>query len=165
MKPKRLHWLVFALLALAALVMRDSALPAALTVPDHSSNEQASGLPPGAPDVQRRIIKERSRLPAPVRDPFARPHMLPDAPPAASTPGMPTPAAPRHLHYRVIGKQYEETAGWTVFLAQGEQTWVVRSGELLGNEYQVAAINPPRLTLRHLQSKVHRSLDIGEAKE
>jgi hypothetical protein len=118
----------------------------------------------GEPVATIRALQLRTDLPGPGGDPFAV-----TAPPS-TTPGetnavppAPTFAAP--LAWRVIGKQLEDDAGWTVFLARGEETSIVRAGDMLDDSYRVTAIQPPTLTLQHISRKNRRTLDIGEAKE
>jgi hypothetical protein len=112
-----------------------------------------------------RILRSRESGAGRGSDPF---NML-TAPPVTpageiiAVPPAPTFNAP--LPFRVIGKQSDEDGRWTVFLARGEETWVVREGDVLGDEYRVASIRPPQLALQHVRLKTRRTIDIGEAKE
>ena len=169
MKPGRLTWLLAALAGTALLAAWGDAPVATVAA-------AASPRPDVAADRGAFI---RALLPRAVRDgqgidPFAAappavaeaapaaPVAVSPARPAGSTLGVPTFSPPP---YRVIGKQQDEIEGWTVFLARGEETWVVREGDSLGDDYRVAAITPPQLTLLHLRSKARRTIDIGEARE
>ena len=160
MKSKRLTWLLSALAGTVLLAVWGDAPVATVAA--------APSPRPGAAADRGTFI--RALLPRDVRpghgiDPFAiavpAVEPLPAAPAAASR--APIYAAPRP--YRVIGKQQDEGEGWTVFLAHGEETWVVREGDSLGDDYRVAAIKPPLLTLLHARNKTRRTIDIGEAKE
>lgn len=158
MKSRRLPWLLLALATTAALA----------AFGDSSPDSVAPSAQPSAfePVAVIRALQPRTDLPGPGGDPFAV-----TAPPAPSTtpgetnavPPAPTFAAP--LPWRVIGKQLEDDAGWTVFLARGEETSIVRAGDMLDDTYRVTAIQPPTLTLQHINRKNRRTLDIGEAKE
>jgi hypothetical protein len=156
MKSRRMLWLLLALATTAALA----------AFGDSSPDSVAPTAQPGAfePVAVIRALQPRTDLPGPGGDPFAV------TAPSSTTPGetnavppAPTFAAP--LAWRVIGKQLEDDAGWTVFLARGEETSIVRAGDMLDETYRVTAIQPPTLTLQHISRKNRRTLDIGEAKE
>jgi hypothetical protein len=156
MKSRRLLWLLLALATTAALAAFGDAPPDVV--------QPAAQPGAGEPVATIRALQLRTDLPGPGGDPFAV-----TAPPS-TTPGetnavppAPTFAAP--LAWRVIGKQLEDDAGWTVFLARGEETSIVRAGDMLDDSYRVTAIQPPTLTLQHISRKNRRTLDIGEAKE
>jgi len=156
MKSRRLPWLLLALATTAALAAFGDASPDVVQ----------PAAQPGAfePVAVIRALQPRNDIPGPGGDPFAV------TPPPSNTPvetnavpPAPTFAAP--LSWRVIGKQLEDDAGWTVFLARGEETSIVRAGDMLDDTYRVTAIQPPTLTLQHIHRKNRRTLDIGEAKE
>jgi glucose/arabinose dehydrogenase len=159
MKSRRLAWLLLALVATAALA----------AFGDGSGTAPAPADPAGSGTLRVRPLLARLAVPAIAADPFnpsPAPAAQPEAnatpaPPAAAQPARPTPAP---LPYRVIGKQLDD-AGWTVFLASGEATLIVREGDLLDASHQVASIRPPALVLRHLASGARRTLDIGNAQE
>lgn len=149
----RLAGLALALLATAAL--------AALGTPDGVT---ANTGPVMTLPIIRSLQARTFALP-PASDPFAAaPPVV--SPPAAATgavPPAPTIAVP--LPWRVLGKQQNADARWTVFLAQGELTRVVQVGDTLDDAWRVVAIDPPQLVLQHLRQKTRRSLAIGEARE
>lgn len=111
-----------------------------------------------------RALLERQAGAAPVLDPFALPAQE-TPPPQGAVPPAPTFQPPPPLAWRYIGKQRDEDEAWTVFLASGTRTQVVRVGDTLDDIYRVAAIAPPTLTLQHLKNKTNRTLDIGVARE
>jgi len=155
-KSRRLPWLLSALAATAALAaMGDPDSELAPPVAVRSAPERSPairGLLPRVASVSHGI------------DPFAvAPTLAPAEPPPASAVA-PAPSFPPPLPWRVIGKQQDD-AGWTVFLARGEDTQLVREGDTLDETYRVAAIQPPTLTLQHLKHKTRRTLDIGETIE
>ena len=157
MKSGRLTWLLLALVATAALAAFGDAqeAPATATTLPHAAERH----------VAIRVLLPRQYVPTPAGDPFAihlpaqaAPAERPDAVPPAPT----FSAAP---NWRVLGKQQAEGEGWTVFLARGEETCVVRAGDTLDDRYRVLAIVPPTLTLQHLKNKTRHTLDIGDARE
>lgn len=160
MKPGRLTWLLLALVATAAVAAFGDAQEA-----------PATALPLAAErHVAIRILLPRQYVPAPAGDPFAT--QLPSAPVQAAPAERPdaVPSAPTFSaapNWRVLGKQksIDESEGWTVFLARGEETCVVRTGDTLDERYRVLAIIPPTLTLQHLKNKTKHTLDIGDARE
>jgi predicted Abi (CAAX) family protease len=160
MKPGRLSWLLLALAGTAALAAFGSA-------PDETVRAAGAVMTTEHLPVIR-ALEPRKYAPATGGDPFAatQPANLPGVSPAEradAVPPAPSLAAP--LPWRVLGKQLDDDEGWAVFLARGDETWVVRSGDTLDDTYRVVAIVPPTLTLLHLKQKTRRTLDIGEAKE
>jgi hypothetical protein len=160
MKSRRLPWLLLALVTTAAFAAFGDA-PTDATVPVTAVANVAAVMP------TIRALKSRAEIPGQGGDPFSA--TAPPAPlePATTTinavPPAPTFVAP--LPWRVIGKQLADEEGWTVFLAHGNATLVVRTGDMLDDNYRVVAIKPPTLTLQHLKRNIRRTLDIGEAKE
>lgn len=151
MKLARLPSLLLALAAVAALAALGDAPPAAPAA--------------AAPLPAIRAVAPRAPAAAPATDPFADPSSPPAADAAApAVEPVPTISAPR-LPWQVIGKQHADEEGWSVFLADGSRTLVVRAGDTLDDTYRVQAIAPPTLTLRHLKHRTQRTLDIGEARE
>jgi len=160
MKPGRLTWLLLALVATAAVAAFGDAqeAPATATVVPLAAERH----------VAIRVLLPRQYIPAPAGDPFAP--RLPTAPAQAAPAERPdaVPPAPTFNaapNWRVLGKQQAAGEGWTVFLARGEETCVVRAGDTLDERYRVVAIVPPTLTLQHLKNKTKHTLDIGEARE
>lgn len=160
MKPGRLPWLLLALVGTAALAAFGSA-------PD--ATVRATGMVASSerPPVIR-ALESRNYGPAPGSDPFAATppagsHEPPSAGRISAVPPAPTFNVP--LNWRVLGKQLTDDEGWTVFLARGDETCVVRTGDTLDDTFRVVAISPPLLTLQHLKNKTKRTLDIGEARE
>jgi hypothetical protein len=159
MKSRRLHWLLLALAATAALAAFGEPSPEVLV-----TNAQPFTVEPMA---VIRPLQPRADTPGPGGDPFAAP-ATPTPAGAAAIETNAVPPAPTFVAsfaWRVIGKQLEDDAGWTVFLARGKETSIVRAGDRLDETYRVAAIQPPTLTLQHIHNKNRRTLDIGEAKE
>lgn len=165
MKITRLTWLLAALATTAALAaFGDSPTPAP-PAPAFDAPGPFAALPP---------IRALVARPAPTGsgiagDPFsaAPPPVTAALTAIASRPTAvaPAPTALPALPWQVIGKQFDEQEGWTVFLARGEQTSIVRTGDTLDDSYRIVAIQPPTLTLQHLKQASRRTLDIGDIKE
>ncbi len=50
---------------------------------------------------------------------------------------------------------------WEVFLARGEQSFVVREGSVIENTYRIDQISPPNISLTYLPLGQSQSLSIG----
>ena len=160
MKPGRLSWLLLALVGTAALAAFGSA-------PDETVRAAGAVISAERLPVIR-ALEPRNYAPGAGGDPFAAvlPAGLPGVSPAERVDAVPpAPSFVTPLPWRVLGKQLDAYEGWAVFLARGDETWVVRSGDTLDDTYRVVAIVPPTLTLLHLKQKTRRTLDIGEARE
>ncbi len=79
-------------------------------------------------------------------------------PPQAVLPPAPPTAPPMPFTY--LGKKIED-AKWEVYLARGEQTYIVREQSMLEDSYRVDAIKPPTMTLTYLPLKEVQSIAIG----
>ncbi len=160
MKPGRLPWLLLALVGTAALAAFGSAPDETVRVTGMIATSER------LPVI--RALESRHYGPAPGSDPFAAtpPAGSPEPLPAGQISAVPpAPSSNVPLNWRVLGKQLTEDEGWAVFLARGEETCVVRTGDTLDDTFRVVAITPPMLTLQHLKNKTKRTLDIGEARE
>ncbi|MEW6513330.1 MAG: hypothetical protein AB1443_04935 [Pseudomonadota bacterium] len=157
MKTGRLTWLLLALVATAAVAAFGDAQEAPAT---------AAAVPmPAERHVAIRVLLPRQYVPAPAGDPFAIPLPAQAAPAERPDAVPPAPTFSAASNWRVLGKQQADGEGWTVFLARGEETCVVRAGDTLDERYRVLAIVPPTLTLQHLKNKTKYTLDIGDARE
>ena len=159
MKSGRLTWLLLALVATAAVTAFGDPQEAPVAATAQPANaEKLAAI---------RALLPRQYTPGPAGNPFAA-SLPPSAPePAPVRPDAVVPAltfsAP--LNWRVLGKLQSDDEGWSVFLARGEETTVVRVGDTLDESYRVLAIVPPTLTLQHLKNKTKRTLDIGDTRE
>ncbi len=92
---------------------------------------------------------------------FASQNWNPPPPPAPSgpPPAPPPPQAPA-LPFTYIGKSLS-AAGWEVFLARGERTYVVQAKAVIDGTYRVDAIAPPFLSLTYLPLNQEQKLNIG----
>jgi hypothetical protein len=92
---------------------------------------------------------------------FASGSWTPPPPPIKPVPPPPpvAPTAPT-LPFTFIGKKLEEGT-WEVFLARGEQSFLVREGHVIENTYRIDKISPPNLSLTYLPLGQNQSLSIG----
>lgn len=159
MNGKWLPWLLAAFAALAVLVITGDPVS-----PDYevvAPTRMADTRPSIRALLSRRVgVNERGV------DPFALPHgeAFSMSQQASSPPADP-PQAGEQPSWNVIGKQYDSTAGWSVFLARDNQTCIVRVGDELDDGYRIVAINPPVLSLQHMKRKTRSTLDIGGVRE
>jgi hypothetical protein len=83
----------------------------------------------------------------------------PPPPPAGPVAPPPPPSAPP-LPFAYIGKAVAD-GQWEVYLARGEQTYVVRPKTVIDGTYRVDAIAPPTITLTYLPMNQVQQLNIG----
>jgi hypothetical protein len=85
----------------------------------------------------------------------------PPPPPAPTGPvaAPPPPSAPP-LPFTAIGKAVTD-GQWEVYLARGEQTYVVKNHTVIDGVYRVDAIAPPTLTITYLPMNQVQQLNIG----
>jgi hypothetical protein len=85
----------------------------------------------------------------------------PPPPPPAPTPA-PAPVAPP-LPFSFLGKKLENNA-WEVYLGRGEETFIVREGQVLAGIYRVDKVVPPALVLTYLPLGQAQELPIGDTR-
>jgi hypothetical protein len=79
-----------------------------------------------------------------------------EAPPAA-------PSAPP-LPFTYIGKMQEgETGPVTIYLAQGEQAYSVKQGDVIDQTYRVESIDAAHIVLTYLPLAVKQTLTFGNS--
>jgi len=107
-------------------------------------------------------LRPRTRSAAPV-DAFALQNWNPPPPPPppASTLPPPKPVAPP-LPFTVLGKKLEDGT-WEVFLAQQDNTYVVRARDMIGGTYRIESIAPPTAVVTYLPLNERQTLQIGSA--
>lgn len=98
-----------------------------------------------------------------AHDLFAANSWTPPPKPVAAAPILPPPppTAPP-IPYTFIGKKLEANT-WEVYVARGEQSFVLREGGTVDNNYRVHRISPPSLTLVYLPLGQTQTLSIGES--
>ncbi len=159
---KRRHLAIaFGLVGTCWLWLHAPAEPAAPTAAA-SRVRRTTGMPP--PQVLG--LRPRTELahatPVGRRDLFAAqvtPLPAAVAAPVPQTVVAPPPRAPA-LPFTYLGKKIE-AGKWEVFLAQGEQAFVVREGSLIESRYRIDAIAPPELQLTYLPLGETQVMTIG----
>lgn len=109
---------------------------------------------------REQLISSAKARPLQARDLFASSGWTP--PPPAVKPLPPAPPTAPALPFTFLGKKLEGNA-WEVFLARGDQSFVVREGTVLENTYRIETINPPNLNLTYLPLGQSQSLIIGDS--
>lgn len=127
----------------------------------------ASRPPPGRSAKSLEMLVPRDQLILPTQvdknsggNLFASGGWTPVPEPVNSLP--PPPTAPI-LPFTFLGKKYEGNA-WEVFLARGEESFVVREGSIIENIYRIENIIPPNLNLTYLPLGQRQSLIIGDSR-
>jgi hypothetical protein len=92
---------------------------------------------------------------------FGSQSWTPPPPPPPKPPPPPPPTAPR-LPFTYLGKKVEDGA-WEVYLARGDQTFIVRANSVIEDTYRVESIKPPTLSLTYLPLDQMQTLTIGGA--
>ena len=72
----------------------------------------------------------------------------------------PKPVAPP-VPFSYLGKKFENGV-WEVYLARGNETFVVREKSMIDGTYRAESVHPPVLTLIFLPLKQQQTLPIGE---
>ncbi|MDP9109696.1 MAG: hypothetical protein M3N23_11605, partial [Pseudomonadota bacterium] len=93
---------------------------------------------------------------------FASQNWEPPPPPPAppSKPSPAPPPAPPALPFTFLGKQLQDGV-WQVFLARGDDTFIVHEHSVIDGAYRIDAIVPPQLSLTYLPMKHMQTLFIG----
>lgn len=81
-------------------------------------------------------------------------------PPPPPKPAPPPPPTAPPLPFNYLGKKTEDGV-WEVYLARGEQTFIVRTDSVIDGIYRVASITPPTLSLTYLPLNQIQTLTIG----
>jgi hypothetical protein len=84
----------------------------------------------------------------------------PSPPPPPLKPLPPPPPAAPPMPFTYLGKKIE-AGSWEVFLARGDQTFIVHEQSVVEGIYQIDAIKPPTLTVTYLPLKQVQTLTIG----
>lgn len=169
MTPARRQLLLFSMLAAsAAAVAWDRLRPAPSAVSGAVVRAPAPAAAPRAADTVATTtspiadLRPRTDYLADGGDAF--PALNPPPPPAppataAAPVEPPRPTAPA-IPFTVIGKKLE-AGTWEIYLAKGDQTYVVRQGDVVANDYRVSAITPTHMTLVFLPLNEPQLLQTG----
>lgn len=141
-----------------------AAAPAAAGAPIPAQRPRDAAAPP-YPSVLALVPREQLIPAAPAasstRDPFSARSWTPPPPPVAAA----EPAAPvaPPMPYSYVGKKLDGDT-WEVYLARGEQTFIVRAGQLIEGSWRAEKVEPPQLTLTYLPLGQTQTLSIGDAR-
>jgi hypothetical protein len=106
---------------------------------------------------RKELIKPNS----PRADLFAFPTGVSPAPQTlAPAPSMVAQKQPPDHGFRVIGMKKQEGV-WTVYLSQGERTFMVQAGDVLESAWRVDRIEPPGMTWTHVPTGESQAIAIG----
>lgn len=113
--------------------------------------------------LARDLLYPRVKSNSAGTDLFASGSWTPPPPPRIAPPVLPPPAptAPA-LPFTYIGKKLEG-GSWEVYVARGEQSFVLRPGSMIESTYRVHSIVPPSLSLIYLPLGQTQTLAIGES--
>ena len=147
--------------------MSSDAQKTAMAASNRNASATTRQLPPEQGGKALEMLVPRDQLimsvkarPLQARDLFASGGWTPPPAPLQPLPP-PVPMAPE-LPFTFLGKKLEGNA-WEVFLARGEQSFVVREGSVLENTYRIDTIRPPSLSLTYLPLGQSQSLLIGDS--
>lgn len=90
---------------------------------------------------------------------FGSQSWMPPPPPPPKPAPPPPPTAPP-LPFTYLGKKVEDGT-WEVFLARGDQTFIVRQQTIIDGTYRVDSIKPPTVVLTYLPLNQVQTLTIG----
>lgn len=121
-------------------------LPAPLT----AAPARASDVNEPVLDLIPRDVLLPTREAPPLRDLFAARRWTPEpSPMATQRPAAPAPPVLPPLPYTFIGKKLQD-GRWEVYVTRGEQSLVLREGEVVDGQWRVDRIAPPQLSLTYL---------------
>jgi hypothetical protein len=83
----------------------------------------------------------------------------PEPPPPGPAQEPPPPTAPP-IPFTFIGKALGD-GRWEVYVAQGEQVQVVRTGDTVAGAWRIDAVAPPVMTVTYLPLGQQQQMDIG----
>lgn len=88
-------------------------------------------------------------------------YVPPPPPPTPPPTPLPTPTAPP-LPFTFLGQMQESQGKLTIFLANGNQVYLVTQGETIDNTYSVDGIVEGKLGFTYLPLKTKQYLSVGE---
>jgi hypothetical protein len=122
-----------------------------------------------APEAPPRLALDRLQRiahAAPAADPFAprswQAMVQEEARKSAPPPAPPPPPQPPRLPFTYLGKAVED-GKVTVFLARGENTYVVREGSTLDGTYRVDRVDARAVVFTYLPLGMRQELALGPA--
>ena len=107
---------------------------------------------PGTPALaSSNLFRSQSWAPPPPPPPVDSGQAAPPPPPPPQAPPLP---------FRYLGKKFED-GKWELYLAQGDDTLIVREHQPIDASYLVGAIEGPRLTITYVPLNQAQTLNIG----
>lgn len=141
-----------------------SAASAAAAIPTTAVTRSPSGVEdewlPLVPRTQL-VPSDRVNAATPRADPFSARRWAP-SPPTTAPPSERALVAPTQP-YAYLGKQWDGES-WQVFLARGDQNFLVKQGQVLEGTWRVEQLAPPNLALTHVATGQLQNVAIGEAR-
>ena len=153
-----------------ALVVTVCAVVAVSEMPENDAAVVAPAARKAAPgkDIGKKqetgktvLLDKLSRTAMTVGDlnPFnAKSWYVPPPPPPPPPP--PKPTAPP-LPFTYIGKLEEDGGRWTVYLAKGEQSYVLKKGETFDSVYRLEGLENGNLVIQYIPLSIKQFLPIG----
>lgn len=109
--------------------------------------------------LPRETLIGGARLDVPAEGIFNSQNWTPPPPPPPKPPPPPPPSAPP-VPFTFLGKKVESGI-WEVYLARGDQTYIVQEKSVIEGMYRVDAIKPPVLTITYLPLVQVQTITIG----
>lgn len=160
----------------ALLLVMLGATLAAMFYPleDPGANAVAANATPRRAPAQQALVEvlapavmTDAELPAPGGDPFAprgwtapaqpAPPSAPVAAPLTVAPVDLTPQGPPELPFRYVGNLVDG-ADQTVYVARGDQAYVLRQGDVVDGMYKVLGITPAQIEFEHIPTGAKQAL-------
>jgi hypothetical protein len=91
---------------------------------------------------------------------FGTQSWAPPPAPAAPAPAPPPPPSAPPVPFSFVGQKFENNK-WEVYLARGENTYLVHEQSVVEGTYRIDSIKPPVLSLTYLPLKQVQTLTIG----
>lgn len=110
---------------------------------------------------ERETLVDGPTVTTPLEGLFASQSWAPSLPPPPRQAPPPPPTAPL-LPFTYLGKKNED-GDWEVYLARGEQTYIVRAQSTIDDTYRVESIAPPTMSIIYLPLHQMQTLYIGGA--
>jgi hypothetical protein len=113
------------------------------------------------------VLRSRAALSSGAADQQKKPdgglflaHSWMPPPPPPEKPAPPPPPMAPPLPFTYLGKKIEE-GKWEVYLARGNETFIVQEQSIIDQNYRVDAIRPPAISLTYLPLNQSQALSIG----
>lgn len=115
----------------------------------------------GLPALVRRDVLVPTVPRRPAVDLFAPAPWAMSPVPPPEAPWVEAPPTAPALPFTVLGKKLE-AGQWEVYLAKGDQTLIVRQGDVIDGVYRVEKVEPPTLNLVYLPLGQSQNMEMGD---